>query len=77
MKYEISTSLALSLVTTSIIFAYLSWKYVEQPFRGSESVGALKIAKIALTFITVAGLSTAIASHYGLVSLQSFDVLLA
>jgi peptidoglycan/LPS O-acetylase OafA/YrhL len=73
MKYEISTSLALSLVTTSIIFAYLSWKYVEQPFRGSESVGALKIAKIALTFITVAGLSTVIASHYGLVSLQSFD----
>ncbi len=36
--YEPSKSLLINLLVASILFAYLSWKYIEMPFRGRQRI---------------------------------------
>jgi peptidoglycan/LPS O-acetylase OafA/YrhL len=73
MRYEISTLMGLGFVLASICLAYLSWKYVEQPFRRKNPSKKLRTIKNAFALTALTTMMIAIASHYDLVSIQSFD----
>lgn len=73
MRYEISTSMGLIFVVLSICLAYLSWKYVEQPFRRKDPSRGLQLAKRIFFLVAFTAVSAALASHFGLISMQPFD----
>ncbi|MDG2045645.1 MAG: acyltransferase family protein [Halioglobus sp.] len=73
LRYEISTSMGLIFIVLSIGLAYLSWKYVEQPFRRKNPSRGLTLIKRIFFLISFTVVSTALASHFDLISMQPFD----
>ena len=52
-KNELSITLIVTLVVASILLAYLSWKYVEAPFRNKKNVNRKNIFFVSATGILV------------------------
>ncbi len=61
LGYELTTAIVISIIATTIILSYVSWKFVEQPFRYTFKYNFPKTVRtVLLPSILIAGLIYAI-----------------